>query len=999
MNCTDAKIRSQGPNEDEDNKLFQNKTVNNVIVRFDSPSTLKTGRALAYNIMVRMPNLVPRKNDPTDISFLAYNHPTQISDRSNSTPHRSDERYEWPEFADIKIFVDSLLISYQTNNDVKLELERKPISCTPYRSDVIYSRGLFFVYMILGFVDLIFLIPFIILLVGLIQEKNNKVKEILKILGIEPILNNIAHAIRPFIAAHSLFQQTILHDIAKKDVCILYWALAWYLEKVFPGFGRNKERIASKILRLVDLEESKNLYCNALSGGMKRRLSLACAFVGDTKIVLLDEPSSGVDPAHRQSLLEWLRMMKEGKTILLATHLMEESDVLSDRIMILVNGNIKVHGTPSKLKRDYGVGYKIIINKSNDQTNDIENQLRPHLRELTIERDTSGGDIVICTNEKMSSHFVDALEKLEAMKEAKQIRNYGVQNSSMEDVFLKIVRDAGETDQSETTTINIEQIASQCRHVLNNRQLESDFKFYLSQFYGLAIKTIRVRYRRWGLAVIFLLLPIFYNVLFNSISQSQQDVGIYQMKHNALSPQTIIYQADSTIENFLRAALDSKSKLFKGSGRNLSEMHDDIRQQRLQRPYTYTDIYLGLHVPKPNENTYTMQVLSSNLISGYEVLSLASDTFFKRAINETSAKIQTTLAYRKTENFTLHQPPLGDIMNSLSTASCTLKFLPTSLLFEIFLYYIIFFYTTIFLIGERKDNFLSLLNISGLHPALYWLFNYIFDILLSVIWFCYLLAIYRIVDVAFNGTVSSQSATLLSLVTFSEPVKLRTQFYSLTILIALPTLPFVYLLTKVFRNDILLIVRDLVKFYPARQTPIVNHLTFGARRGEIFGLLGHNGAGKTTTFRIVVGELMATEGMAFIGGQNVCRRRLTSTCHLGYCPQQNCSMDFLTVRDSLYLFARIRGVPRERIDSMVSNMISLFLLDEYVNNYTHQLSGGTKRRLHAAIALIGPPLVAILDEPTTGVDPYAQQQIQEVLLNAVKSQMTIILTSHSMDEW
>ncbi|CAF5162401.1 unnamed protein product, partial [Rotaria sp. Silwood1] len=99
-----------------------------------------------------------------------------------------------------------------------------------------------------------------------------------------------------------------------------------------------------------------------------------------------------------------------------------------------------------------------------------------------------------------------------------------------------------------------------------------------------------------------------------------------------------------------------------------------------------------------------------------------------------------------------------------------------------------------------------------------------------------------------------------------------------------------------------------------------------------------------------------------------------------------------------YLLVRIRGVQHSRIKLIVDTISSLFLLDPFLNNYIHELSGGTKRRLHTAIALIGPPLVAILDEPTTGVDPNARQQMQEIFLNAVKAKLTIILTSHSMDE-
>ncbi|CAF5060668.1 unnamed protein product, partial [Rotaria magnacalcarata] len=89
-------------------------------------------------------------------------------------------------------------------------------------------------------------------------------------------------------------------------------------------------------------------------------------------------------------------------------------------------------------------------------------------------------------------------------------------------------------------------------------------------------------------------------------------------------------------------------------------------------------------------------------------------------------------------------------------------------------------------------------------PASYWLFTYLFDIIISVIWFCYLLAIYCIFDVAFNGVPVKKSLleTMLSL-EFATPWDLRVQFYPLTIIIALPTLPFAYLLTKLFRSDIL----------------------------------------------------------------------------------------------------------------------------------------------------------------------------------------------------
>ncbi|CAF1011366.1 unnamed protein product [Rotaria sordida] len=1421
MNCKDTKIWSQNINDGNDTYLLQNEIENTIIIDFGSTSNLKTERNLDYNIMVRASNVFI-KNAPVDMSFISFLHPTFIPDRSNVTGSDNQEGSELPEFTDVKMFIDSLLIDYQINKTIEFELERSPITCTPVRRDSIFESGSILVTTILIMIDFIFLIPYLILLISLIREKNAKVKEILKVLGIEPILNNFAQAIRtliilclfilllcivyklklkpdayfntvnfgilfigylilglqlisfcimnvqlfdknvrailgtfliylislivfsysivwptgiqyvliffsPYIAGHSLFQQAILHDLAKIDVslfrtiyynvpmyfptliimifsCIFYWVLSWYLEKVFPGiygiplewnflfkrdywcsekidyckhsfsnsntsnsigkpivhiynlvkkfgpdkiavndvsfnlyenqitsllgpngsgkttifncligiykqtsgritienedgiefdtqinidmlrksmgycpqhdilfdlltikeqlefyaiargFEKNKKKIVKEMLYLVNLQNSKDLYCNSLSGGMKRRLSLACAFIGDTKIVLLDEPSSGLDPSNRRLLWDWLRSMKEGKTLLLTTHFMEESDALSDRIIIIANGNIKVDGTSAKLKEQHGSGYKLVINKQhNYHTNDIKNELYQYLPKLKIETDISDGDVVFRTNQQPNEQFVQALYQLEIMKKENRIKNYGVQNSTMDDVFLKITRETKNDNESNSTSIDIDKIDKQCHDVFNDRHFLTGISYHLNQCYGLIIKTSLVRYRRWALTFIILLLPILYNLLSNLIFRSGNDSGIFKMNLNSLNPQTIIYHTDPIIEKYFRASIDG-SKLEQGSA-NITEMNQQIWQKRMKRPYTYTDIYLGFNIPKPIGDKYTIQTLSSNLISGHEIISLASNTFYKYILNDTSASIQTTLIYKNTGNFTA-QVSVGILMNLLSTASCFLKLLPISLLLDVFIFYIFFFYTTVFLISERKDSFLSLLNISGLHPASYWLFSYLFDIIISVIWFCYLLAIYCIIDIAFHGVPNKKPhlETMIPL-EFASPWNLRIQFYPLTILITLPTLPFVYLLTKFFRSDILggiticfllivshfisiiipvvtmiientfirkilywlfnlisptinsqviityilakksrlcrfitdpfglddpalklfkalgddtiqwnigiiilhillffliliiidsgllqislsclyksnfnenqldddvlverhrilnneknssnnkehidyLTVNNLVKYYPIRKILAVNHLTFGARRGEAFGLLGYNGAGKTTTFRIIVGDLMSTQGTAYIDGQNV-HRRIRSTRHLGYCPQENCSMSYLTVHDSLYLLARIRGIKSSRIKSIVQTISSLFLLDPFLNNYIHELSGGTKRRLHTAIALIGPPLVAILDEPTTGVDPHARQQMQEIFLNAVKAKLTIILTSHSMDE-
>lgn len=103
----------------------------------------------------------------------------------------------------------------------------------------------------------------------------------------------------------------------------------------------------------------------------------------------------------------------------------------------------------------------------------------------------------------------------------------------------------------------------------------------------------------------------------------------------------------------------------------------------MDEPYTYTDIYLGFNIPKPIGNKYKIQALSSNLISGHEVISVASNTFYKYILNDTSASIQTTLIYKNTGNFT-SQPSVGSLLSLLNIASCFLKMIPTSLMLDVY---------------------------------------------------------------------------------------------------------------------------------------------------------------------------------------------------------------------------------------------------------------------------------------------------------------------------
>lgn len=180
----------------------------------------------------------------------------------------------------------------------------------------------------------------------------------------------------------------------------------------------------------------------------------------------------------------------------------------------------------------------------------------------------------------------------------------------------------------------------------------------------------------------------------------------------------------------------------------------------------------------------------------------------------------------------------------------------------------------------------------------------------------------------------------------------------------------------------------------------VDSLTFSVQEGECFGFLGTNGAGKTTTLSMLTGEESPSEGTAFIFGKDIRTDPKAARCHIGYCPQFDALLEFLTAKEHLELYARIKGVPELMIDDVVMEKLVDFDLLKHANKPSYSLSGGNKRKLSVAIAMIGEPPVVILDEPSTGMDPIAKRFMWDVIsrISTRRGKTAVILTTHSMNE-
>ncbi|XP_062920691.1 retinal-specific phospholipid-transporting ATPase ABCA4 [Mobula hypostoma] len=202
--------------------------------------------------------------------------------------------------------------------------------------------------------------------------------------------------------------------------------------------------------------------------------------------------------------------------------------------------------------------------------------------------------------------------------------------------------------------------------------------------------------------------------------------------------------------------------------------------------------------------------------------------------------------------------------------------------------------------------------------------------------------------------------------------------------------------TKV-KYDILKI-KELSKYYAGKSQPAVDRISVGVRPGECFGLLGVNGAGKTTTFKVLTGDIHPTSGDASIAGYSILTHIEDVHQNMGYCPQCDAIDDLLTGREHLLLYARLRGVPEDEIDQVANWAIEKLDLTEYADQTAGTYSGGNKRKLSTAIALIGCPPVVLLDEPTTGMDPKTRRFLWNCLLDIIREGRAVVLTSHSMEE-
>eukprot|EP00742_Colponemidia_sp_Colp-10_P004062 GILJ01004335.1.p1 GENE.GILJ01004335.1~~GILJ01004335.1.p1 ORF type:complete len:1795 (+),score=302.12 GILJ01004335.1:677-5386(+) len=993
----------------------------------------------------------------------------------------------------------------------------------------------------------------------------------------------------------SVFGQSIRHhmpDIRKSlGVCpqhdVLFPDLTvrehLWLYAAFKGMKRSaiKQAIEQKI-EDVGLTEKRDVLSKNLSGGMKRKLSVAIALIGDSKLVILDEPTSGMDPFSRRSTWNILKNNKEGRVIILTTHFMDEADILGDRIAIMGDGDLKCCGSALFLKTHFGVGYCLtMVKDSNCVSDQVQRLVSKYVPDNKMLSDV-GAEISFQLPIASSNSFADMFNELEERKSEVRILSYGISVTTLEEVFLKIAR--GEEGVKENAAViqslqkkrsskmvemsSVVQVQPAPGSVLPSHQslqvvkgrkvrpmahdVDKDYSvanhdpgnMFFKHMRALVKKRYIYSKRDWKALFYELVIPVIVliaglGLLKNLTSQSRPTLALGLTNYNPGLQNLLPYDNTIAVSNSIVGSIPSSVGLAQPIDMSANHTVEYLAQWLLDSHLANKASRYGAYmfndaVASPT----TLNVTIAHNTTGYHslptFLNVISDAYLKYKTADSSASIRTSSMPWPRTSFEQQVSQSYSAFAAATIIMIAYCFIPAAVV--------------AYIVRERETNVKHQHFISGVSATAYWLSHYVWDVVKYMCPFLLSLLVIYLFDIGeyvagdafgalallfflfgtsmvsftylgsylFKQYSGAQNATLmlnfiagliLMLVAFVLRIIPDTSSIANQVVNAFRILPafclgdglaslalrsvyanvagnaanpkaifhwdvtggsiafmaaesLLYLLlvlaiehmllhprfrgtdlsgmcvgdsgamTRLLdqqlesehstRNDededvkaerlrvnqlstteAVVRVANLKKVYPGSPPKFaVKQLSFAIPNGECFALLGINGAGKTSAFRILTGEYAPSYGEASIGGQDILTGLSRARRLIGYCPQFDALLDLLTAREHLELYANVKGIPSSKIPAFVEQKLEEMNLMEYADRKAGTYSGGNKRKLSVAVAMIGNPPVVFLDEPSTGMDPVSRRFMWDVIsrISTERKQSSVILTTHSMEE-
>eukprot|EP01038_Epipyxis_sp_PR26KG_P008312 gene8312-11246_t len=933
------------------------------------------------------------------------------------------------------------------------------------------------------------------------------------------------------------------------------------------------------MIKSVGLTEKRNVYSQFLSGGQKRKLSVGIAFIGGSRVVFLDEPTSGMDPYSRRFTWNVIRQHREGRVIILTTHFMDEADLLGDRIAIMGDGKLLCCGSSLFLKKNYGVGYNMTIEKlnaTNFDSQSVVSAIHGFVPEAVVLTDV-GTELSIQLPLGSSNKFQVLFEYIDQNLENLGVRSYGMSVTTLEEVFIKVAEgtntiataDKGRgqtsaelfdnsTDKKglvETRSPSAEHLEKgQYAPVATFRKIDQDNQ--LLMFFRHVVTMLRKRAlyflrdtKSWVFVFIVpVLIFLIGLIIMKSTSYIEKQPlksltarGLYNTKINNNYLPTVYNteayfcpfntsgdcfstvntaQIVGNISSVANFPLEPSANAF-----TIKDVSQAIFNNRKQYAASQIGAYSFVSIDRfdgANPNTSTIKSLSYLIHSNYSAIHGAPlyQLLLAQGLVRSIEPSVTVDANINPLPYTFREKARLLSFN----ASLATTFLGIAIPWILGAF-------AIFIIREREIRAKQLQMVSGVSIPAYWISSWIFDFftIQPTIWaFVILINLFpntKNYTQVSNGAMGSYIGLLILFAASSAPftyvfsllfsspsmgqiiVQFSTLLFGLIfgivaivlraieqttnpflhgiryVMCLLPPfalidgmqnlalietwgfselkgsatykpsdwnitgLPMAFMAWETIAYLIIVIlieylgafswqfgtsnelppvdatvkdadvlaeeervrsggadtsnilVQDIKKIYPGGKYA-VKGVSLGIPNGECFGLLGINGAGKSTTLGILSGDILPSAGQARLAGLDLltdihrCRRQI------GFCPQFDAIFELLTGREHLEMYARIKGIYEDDIPAVVNGKIAEMGLTEYAGRAAGTYSGGNKRKLSVAIAMIGEPSIVFLDEPSTGMDPVARRFMWDVISDIVtkREKCSIILTTHSMEE-
>uniref|UniRef100_A0A914VWS2 ABC transporter domain-containing protein n=1 Tax=Plectus sambesii TaxID=2011161 RepID=A0A914VWS2_9BILA len=959
---------------------------------------------------------------------------------------------------------------------------------------------------------------------------------------------------------------------------IIYHALTAQEHVRFYGALKGMQRsdvdeYAASVFKLLGMDQPDQLNTvgQKLSGGMKRKLSVALAFLGSPKVIILDEPTSAIDPFSRRAIWDLILRHKTKSTILLSTHNMEEANILADRIAIINGGVLRCFGSPMYLKSRYGDGFSLIIaHGPNFNISSLEDRLNTILPLSVVSSSQTETTCSIPLASARSPVMVDLFDLLEKEGKRLGITSFGISESTMEQVFLNVAADecAAEADEL------YEERHGSSADV--HFEAAGGLRLWSAQALASLIKRIDV-VRRNRLSFLFqvlnlLILTIILLVTILAKNSGDSASSIGEILNNKNEMLLTVWRSRYDYNSFFYEGLESepflKSVLRAGLG-DRPQYPSETKCASTKQPdaiplsnanYCGCD---GCSTSKPdfrftpfnsrdrllfvdhwNISQFILNNQPDNLIGGFFVTNDSETHVLWSGMTQSGKKrtkaeeasfdmksillnVHTNLLLRTKNDeqsckdaapqITVYFEEASFSSNGLGSA----QQIATGMLLATFSAVAFIMQTSntlTFLTSERVTGCKQLQYSMGLNKVIYWVANIVWDggvyVLSLLLMLALMTALQNIIQInvffffvvslvfgvgmllqtyiltfffqkgsnAFN--VNYISSPLLA--SFAVALEMVSLVWKLEALVTISTIFSVfpsYFLTAClvhgyFRQvqglspwsilpsrlipcfifnmlaigliallengasarlfcsaknnkkhpkfvtpierakqdaDVLaeeaallesddryiLAVDHLSKTYTAFNKPskqAVKGVSFGVEKGVCFGLAGLNGAGKTTLFRMLMGGIAPTSGDALFKHTSIFANRASVAKQVAYCPQVNILFDDLTPKEHLRLYASIRGIPAEQRRSIIDYLIAEVGLTPHQKKIAKELSGGNKRKLNLALALLANPQLLFLDEMSTGMDPKARRAAWTRLQSAMALGCSAVLTSHDMEE-